>query len=155
MLILCLFPCSSAFIRVLLIIAGYFQCWGIFTGIVAWWGDGSEAADFMEEILYRYRADEAEAIMQRGSGYGAADTTNEMLRIIADAVKAVGPDNFDTDALYNAAISYTRIVEGEIWASFSETKRASIDRLPIYKADGVAKDLFMVTDEPISVIHSP
>ena len=127
----------------------------IFTGIVAWWGDGTEVAEFMEEMLYRYRADEAEGIMRRGSGYGAADTTKQILQIIANAVEAVGPENFDSDALYNSAISYSRIVDGETWASFSETKRASIDRLPIYKADGTAEDLFMVTDGPIPVVHAP
>ena len=127
----------------------------IFTGIAAWWGDGTEVADFMEEILYRYRADEAEGIMRRGSGYGAVDTTKQILQIIANAVEAVGPENFDSDVLYNSAISYSRTVDGEIWASFSETKRASIDRLPIYKADGAAKDLFMVTDGPIPVVHGP
>jgi len=127
----------------------------IFTGIAAWWGDGTEAADFMEEILYRYRADEAEGIMRRGSGYGAVDTTKQILQIMANAVEAVGPENFDSDALYNSAILYSRTVGGEIWASFSETKRASIDRLPIYKADGAAKDLFMVSDGAIPVVHEP
>ena len=109
----------------------------------------------MEELLFRYRADEAEGIMRRGSGYGAVDMALQILQVIANAVEAVGPENFDSDVLYNSAISYSRTVDGEIWASFSETKRASVDRIPIYKADGAAKDLYMVSDGPIPVVHGP
>ena len=127
----------------------------IFNAINAWWGDGSQAAEFMEELLFRYRADEAEGIMRRGSGYGAVDMALQILQVIANAVEAVGPENFDSDALYNSAVSYSRTVDGEILASFSETKRASVDRIPIYKADGAAKDLYMVSDGPIPVVHGP
>ncbi len=128
----------------------------IFFGLAAWWGDGTETCDFMEEILYRYRADQAEGIIRRGTGYAAVDTINQMIEIIANAVEAVGPDNYNSDALYEAAISYSQTTSsGELRASFSETKRASLDRLRIYEVDGVAKDLFMVTEELIPVERGP
>jgi len=128
----------------------------IFLGMVAWWGDGSEEAAFMEEILYRYRAGQAQEIIRSGSGYGAVDAINQMIEIIADAVEAVGPDNFDSEALYEAAISYTQTRNsGEVRASFSETKRASLDRLPVYEADGAAKDLLMVSDGLVPLIREP
>ncbi len=128
----------------------------IFFGLTAWWGDGSEEAEFMEKILYRYRADQAEEIIQRGSGYGAIDAINQMIEIIANAVEAVGPDRFNSDALYEAAILYSQTRNsGELRASFSETKRASLDRLPMFKADGASKDLIMVTEELVSVIREP
>ena len=128
----------------------------IFFGIAAWWGDGTEISDFIEEILYRYRADQAEEIIRRGVGYGAVDAINQMIEIIANAAEAVGPDSYNSDALYEAAISYSQTTSsGELRASFSETKRTSLDRLRIYEADGAAKDLFMVTDELIPVVHGP
>ncbi|NQT73979.1 MAG: ABC transporter substrate-binding protein [Chloroflexi bacterium] len=128
----------------------------VFFGLVAWWGDGTEEADFMEEILYRYRADRAEDIMRQGSGYGAVDGIQQVIEIIANAVEAVGPENYNSDALYEAAISYSQITSsGELRASFSETKRSSLDRLRIYEADGTAKDLFLMSDEFFPVVHEP
>jgi hypothetical protein len=128
----------------------------IFFGLVAWWGDGTDKAEFMENILYRYRADTAEDIMRQGSGYGAVNGIEQMLEIISNAVEAVGPENYDSDALYEAAISYSQIMnDGEVHASFNERKRASLDRLRIYKADGAAKDLFLVSDELIPLVHEP
>ena len=128
----------------------------VFFGIASWWGDGTEINDFIEEILYRYRANQAEEIIRRGIGYGAVDAINQMIEIISNTTETVGPDNYNSDALYEAAISYSQTTSsGELRASFSETKRTSLDQLSIYEADGAAKDLFMVTDELIPVEHGP
>lgn len=128
----------------------------VFVGLAAWWGDGTEVSNFIEEILYRYRASEAEEFIRQGSGYGAVDGINQMMEIIADAVKLAGPAGFESSVLYEAATSYTQTTStGEVRASFTETKRASIDRLAVYVADGAAKDLVMVTDEMTPVLHEP
>ena len=128
----------------------------LFFGVASWWGDGTEVNDFTEMILYRYRADQAEAIKRVGSGYGAVDMINQIIEIIANAVETIGQENYDSAALYEAAISYSQTTSsGEIRASFSETKRASLDRLRVYQADGAAKDLFMVSDELVPIVHEP
>lgn len=127
----------------------------LFFGIIDWWNDDTEGARFMKDLLFDNHPSEADQIMRDGSAYGAVDAVNQMIEIIQDAVEAVGAENFDSQALYDAAQSYSTSLEGVVRASFSETKRASIDRLAIYEADGDAKDLFKVSDGLYEVVREP
>ncbi len=119
-----------------------------------WWNDENEIIKLTKELLFEKHPDSAEEIMEDGASYIAIDGIYQMLDIIADAVEAVGPENFDSQALYAAAQSYSQTVDGVTRVSFSETKRSSIDRVGIYKASGADEDLFCVQDEWYPVIRS-
>ena len=128
----------------------------LFFGITAWWTDDTEPAQFMRDRLNANHSEsEAAEIMRDGSAYGAIDAEYQMVEIIKNAVEAVGADNFNSEALYEAAISYEAVADGVARASFTDTKRASLDLLPVYEADGEGKDLIMVSDGTIPVVHEP
>ncbi len=93
--------------------------------------------------------------MSRGNGYMAADVENQMFEILASAVKTVGPENFDGRAILNAAESYSQTADGIVRASFSPDKRASVDFLGVYAADGAQKDLMRVDDVWYPVVREP
>lgn len=128
----------------------------LFFGITAWWNDDTEAAQFMRDRLFENHSQtEAEEIMSDGSAYGAIDALNQMVEIIRNAVEAVGPENFSSEALYEAAISYEQVSDGVVRASYSDTKRAALDMLPVYEVDAEAKDLLMVSDGDIPLVREP
>ena len=127
----------------------------LFAGIMSWWNDDTEVAGFINDILHRYHPDSAEQIIRGGSGYMSVDSVTQMLEIIKNAVESVGPENFDSAALYEAAQAYSQTADGIARASFTENKRASVDFVAIYEADGEAKDLFMVGDEFYPVVREP
>ena len=70
-----------------------------------------------------------------------------MLEIIKDAVEAVGPENVDSAALYNATISYSEIVDGEERYSFDAVKRYSPNYCVIQEARAAERNLFMADPE--------
>ncbi len=119
-----------------------------------WWNDDNEMVNLTKDILYKYHPDSAEKIMEEGASYLAIDTIYQMLDIIRSAVEEVGPQNFDSEALYEAARSFSQTVEGVERARFGESKRASIDYLAIYEARAEEKDLFRMHEDWYPVIRS-
>ncbi|MFO8010525.1 MAG: ABC transporter substrate-binding protein [Dehalococcoidia bacterium] len=119
-----------------------------------WWNDDNEMVNLTKEILHEYHPDSAEKIMREGASYIAIDTIYQMLDIIRAAVEEVGPQNFDSEALYNAARSFSQTVEGVERARFGDSKRASIDYLAIYEARAAEKDLFRMHEDWYPVIRS-
>ena len=93
-----------------------------------WWNEDDDLINLAKELLYEYRPDEAEEIMQGGVAYASvAGVCYPMLDIIADAVEAVGADNFNSQAIYDTAISYSLVTDDVERASFTKTKRYAYD----------------------------
>lgn len=119
-----------------------------------WWTDDNEVIDLTKDLLFTEHPDSAEETMYEGGSYLSIDSIYQMLDIIVAAIEKAGPEGFDSEALYEAAEAYSQTVGGVVRASFSETKRSSIDQLSIYEARAGEEDLFRVDNEWHPVVRS-
>ena len=134
--------------------------WGEIDGMLfirasRWWNDEGPIIDLSRQLLYESHPGSAEEVMRSGAGYLAVSQIYQILRIIANAVEAVGAENFDSEALYEAAQSYSEMIEGTERYSFGESKRYSIDAFVIQEARATEKDIFRVHEGWIALIAEP
>lgn len=111
-----------------------------------WWGEEGEIPAFIMALLEKYRSDHIQAITGSDKGYYAVLNTLTVLEIIRGAAEAVGPENVASQALYEAAQSFSLNFDGIQRFSFTETKRASPDRLAVYAVDGARGGLVRISD---------
>ncbi|NQT72956.1 MAG: hypothetical protein HQ553_09330 [Chloroflexi bacterium] len=78
-----------------------------------------------------------------------------MLEMLKDAVETVGPVNFNSDALYEAAQSYTRSIDGVARISYSETKRVPVDLYGIYRISAADENVVRVGPEWYPTLRQP
>ncbi|MFC2028144.1 ABC transporter substrate-binding protein [Chloroflexota bacterium] len=116
----------------------------LFIRATRWWNEDGSIINLAKKLLQENRPDEAEDIIRSGCGYLAAYQAYQIVSIIEKAVEAVGPENVDSTALYEAAQSYTEIVDGLELYSFDDTKRCSTNYYEVCKADAAGKDLFRI-----------
>lgn len=128
---------------------------GLFILPAGYWTDDTEMIQMVKDILYRYHRDEADEIMRDGS-YIAVDGLNQMLEIIGNAAEAAGPANLDSEALYAAATSYSQSTGGlSDRATFTATKRTSINYLAVYEARAAQENLYRVHEEWYPILMQP
>lgn len=119
----------------------------LFTLSTKWWNEEEgELLDLVKDLMHQNRPGDAEDIMRAGKSYFAVTQAVQMLEIIKTAAENVGPENVDSQAIYEAAQSFSMTVDGMSRFSFSETKRTAVDYLAIYEANGAAKDIFRASD---------
>ena len=90
-----------------------------------------------------------------GVGYLAVNGAVTLLEIIADAVEAVGPENFNSQALYDAAESFSHTVDGIEMDSFAPTKRTSLNYIGLYEARAAKKDIIRAIPEWYPIVYEP
>ncbi len=113
-----------------------------------WWNEEGQIIDLTKQLLYENHPVEADEIIHVGSGYLTAYQFYLMLEIIKDTVEAVGPDNFDSQALYDAATSFTFSLDSiDDFATFDETKRSIQNYFGIYEADATQQDIFRISPQ--------
>ncbi len=106
--------------------------------------------------MHEIHSDEQVAdIIQSGSGYMASISSNVIFKVIADAVEAVGVDNFNSQALYDATQSFSMTMDGVDFYSFGEKKRTILNYMSMYEMRGSEEDLFRVDPEWIAIEHEP
>ncbi len=127
----------------------------IFLKTSRWWNEEGEIINLTRQLVDQYHSDEAEEIIRSGNGYLSVNQIYPMFMIIADAAEAVGPQNIDSQALYDAATSMVFTVEGVQRASFNETKRDAVDAYSIYEARAAEDDIFRVQDEWFPTVRNP
>ncbi|MCP4611569.1 MAG: ABC transporter substrate-binding protein [Planctomycetes bacterium] len=125
--------------------------WGEIDGMLflrssLWWNDEGTMIDLTKELLYKNHPDEAESIIRSGNGYTSVVTFIEMLNIIRDAVETVGAENFSSEALYEAAKSFSLTIDGVDRYSFDETKRTAINYYVMSEARGEEETIFKISD---------
>ena len=119
----------------------------LFTLSSKWWNEEEgELLNLVKDMMYGNHPDDTEDIMRAGKAYFAVTQVVQMLEIIKAAAEAVGPENVDSQAIYDAAQLFSMRVDGLDRFSFSKTKRTAVDFLAIYEANGVAKDIFRASD---------
>lgn len=120
-----------------------------------WWNEDGPLIDFTKQMLYQYHPDSAEEIMRSGIGYLAINNIYIILEIIENAIDTIGVEGFDSQALYNAAKTYSMTVDGLERYSFGETKRCMTNYYGLYEASGTQKDIFRVDTRWHPIIREP
>ncbi len=123
--------------------------------VARWWNEEGTIIDLTTDLLEKNHPGSAEDIKQAGSGYIAMHQLNQMLEIIAGAIETTGPENFSSQALYEAAKSYTQVIDGTKRGSFSETKRDVVDAYAIYEVSAADKDIFRMHDDWLPTMREP
>jgi len=120
-----------------------------------WWNENGAIIDMTKDLLEKNHPGSAKEIEREGSGYIAMYQLNQMLEVIANAVEAVGSSNFDSETLYDAAQSYTQVVDGTQRSSFSKTKRDAVDAYGIYEVRATDRDIFRIQDDWVPTVREP
>lgn len=117
----------------------------LFVAQSEWWGEESEYADLSLKLVNEYRAGSLAGIQEAGKGYNSTVNGMLILESIKNAAAKVGPENVDSQAIYEGAQSVKVVFDGVQRFSFTEVKRLAVDRLAIYKADSANKTMVRVS----------
>ncbi len=121
-----------------------------------YWGDEGMLVNLREKLLYEnHSASEAEKIKRMGGAYNALDNIYVVLDIIRKTADRVGPENINSQTLYDTATSYSLVVDGVERYSFSETKRYAANYYGVYEADAEKKTLVRANSEWLYHVTSP
>ena len=121
-----------------------------------WWNEDVELIKLSKQLLHEYHPGEVDAIIREGPGYQAVRGIYIMMEIIKDTVETVGAENFNSQAPYDAAQSFSLTLYGiEGCHSFTDTKRTSLNYMSMYEIRGSEEDLFRVDPEWIPVVREP
>ncbi len=120
-----------------------------------WWNEKEGyMINLTKDILQRYSASSTDEMMMT-VGYLGVGSVYQIMDIIRRAAEAVGPENIDSQALYEATQSTSLVFDGVGRHSFTETKRDSVDCYVMYEIDAEAKDMFRADTEWIPVVREP
>ena len=120
-----------------------------------WWTEEGVIIDLTKELLQANHASRADEIKRSGVGYLSTSCLYQLMQIIRNASANVGPQNLDAQAVYDATITYTEVLDGVDRYSFDETKRCSTNYYVIYAADQERKDLFRADADWLPTITKP
>jgi len=134
--------------------------WGALDGMLfsrpsRWWNEGDELVNLAKSLLSKNHPDEAEHMFSSGSAYLMIYPLHVIFSLIAEAVEAVGPENLNSQAVYEAAKSFSLTTDGIELNSFDETKRASSNYLGMYELDSSQKDMVRVQEDWIPIVWEP
>ena len=110
-------------------------------------GEPYRMVELAEELLDRYRPNEAEDLIDTGNGYtsGVANVYAIFL-ILQKAIEEVGAENFDGQAYYDAAVDFEVEYEGYPRWYFTDTDRSLVHHLAVYEWSAAAEDLVRRSD---------
>ncbi len=112
-----------------------------------WWTDEGDLVELSRELLYEKHPDSAEGIIRSGTGYLTVYMPYVMLEIIRDAAETVGPENIDSQALYESAVSFSLTADGvDLYSFEGKTIRSVSNYYIVQEAKVNEKDLFSVSD---------
>ncbi|MFC2027056.1 ABC transporter substrate-binding protein [Chloroflexota bacterium] len=122
----------------------------------SWWNEESEVILLAKDLLNRYHPGQLEEMMRTSSGYLTVNAAYIILELIREAVNEVGPKNFSSQALYDAARGFTLEIDGRVTDSFNSNKRCSRDWFAIYEFDAEKRELVrLIPNEWLDVIQEP
>jgi len=123
--------------------------------MLRWWNEEGEIIDLTKKLLNENHPSDAEKIMSQGVGYLVMANFVIILEIIQNAVETVGPENYNSEALYEAAQSYTRSIDGVARISYSKVKRTPVDLYGIYRISAADKDVMRIDPEWYPTLRQP
>ena len=120
-----------------------------------WWNEDDELVNLAKSLLSKNHPDETENMFSSGSGYLMIYPWDIMFSLIAETVEAVGSENLSSQAIYEAAKSFSLTTDDIELHSFDETKRASLNFLSMYELDANQRDLVRVEEDWIPIVWEP
>ena len=117
----------------------------LFLSDTEWWDETGEVPDFVNQLLLDNHPDSVDDIT-RTKGYFAGINVLFIMEIIKSAAEAVGPENVNSQAIYESAQSATLSFDGLQRHSYTDTKRSSLDRAAVYMADATERNIIRISD---------
>lgn len=112
-----------------------------------WWNEDYPIINLAKDILHRYRPGEAEDLMYQGLSYiGSFHGIYYYFDLLRQAIEEVGAENFDGQAVYDAAVEFSASLEGYAEVGYSETDRYLHHHVAVYEWSAEAGDLVRITD---------
>ena len=127
----------------------------LFVATCRWWNEKGTLIDLTHQLLQENRSSQAEEIIRSGVGYQSVYGSVVILEILKNAVEEVGPENFNSQALYDATESFSYTIDGTNRESFSPTKRTSLNYMGLYEARAADKDIYRVLPEWYPIVYEP
>lgn len=127
----------------------------LFLGSTQWWNEEGTMIDLTKKLLYENHPGDAEGIIRDGVGYKTIGNLYQVLDIIRNAAEMVGPENLDSQAIFDAAESYSLTIDGIPRYSFGTTKRYSTDYYTVFEARGGEEDIFRIENEWLPAVLEP
>jgi hypothetical protein len=141
----------TAFLGFIVDMCGWEALDGTLTcAVCPWWDESYPLVNLAKQLLNEYRPGDAEEMMSSGTSYlGGLHNMYAICEVVQDAVEAVGPEEFDGQAFYDAAMDYK--TDSDMWVGypawgFSETKMHLVDDLRIYEWSALEEDMVMASD---------
>ncbi len=121
-----------------------------------WYNESGPIIDIINQFIDdKYSDQMAAEIRKQGVPYLGFRQCYLVLDVVKKAVEEVGAEKFDSQALYDAAVSWKYDYEGiPGFHSFDENERTSSHYYAIYEANGEEKDIFRVHDEWLPEVDS-
>lgn len=118
-----------------------------------WWNETSPVVDLGKTLIEENHSGQAAEIEYSGIGYiGSFHQLYAFYQVLQQAVKDVGAKNFDGQAFYDAATSFTITWDGyEEW-DFTGTKRYTWNATGIYEWNAEQEDLVRKVPEWLSLV---
>ena len=120
-----------------------------------WWGQDDTLVDLAEQLLYENHPGDAETIMRAGAGYLAMSNLYILVDLIAKTAEAVGPEKLDSQAIYEAAQSYSLTIDGITRFGYSEIKRDGKNYYAVHRASAADKTLVLADDDWVPTVNQP
>jgi len=121
-----------------------------------WWNEESEVVALAKDLLERYHPGEAEEIMRNSNAYLSVNTAYIIFEFMRETLEKVGPENFSSQALHDAASDFSIKIDGMETDSFNENKRLSRNWFAIYEFDAEERDLIRLNpNEYLDVMQEP
>lgn len=127
----------------------------LFAMATRWWGQDDTLVDLAEQLLYENHSGDAEKIMRAGVGYLAMSNLYILVDLIAKTVEAVGPENLDSQAIYEAAQSYSLTIDGITRFGYSELRRDGKNYYAVHRASAADKTLVLADDDWVPTVDQP
>ncbi|NQT72751.1 MAG: hypothetical protein HQ553_08260, partial [Chloroflexi bacterium] len=135
--------------------------WDAIDGTVAtllngWWTDDYEMPSLANQVMDEYRSDEADEMRYAGISYfGGFMQHYSWVSILAEAINSVGPENYNSQVLYDTAEAFSMTPAGGAEWDFSPTKRSISNAVGIYECSAAAEDLVRLDPDWQPLIYEP
>ncbi len=121
-----------------------------------WWTEEKgKIIDLTRKLLFENHSGEAEDIMRSGVGYLATSQMYQLCNIIRNTAEKVGPENVNSQTIYDATVTYTESIDGLDRYSFDDTKRCSTNYYVVYEVRSEGENLFRADPDWLPMVLEP
>ncbi|NQT72358.1 MAG: ABC transporter substrate-binding protein [Chloroflexi bacterium] len=120
-----------------------------------WVEEDSTIVTLMLDLLKENHPGRVAEVIQSGCGYLTGYNYCVMLELIREAVLLVGEHNFDSQAIFDAAKTFSIKLDDVERETLSDDSRLSINYLVMYELNAAEKKLFRVGPKWNPVVHVP